>query len=1629
MVEPLLTQDEDVLTRYSQRQEQRTLMAMDAHQLTPRPSPAPTPGTPAQGEQRAFIDAEVTRLSARYGVEPRYVHAILSTESNYAPDAVSSQGAQGLMQLMPGTAKQLGVRNAFDVTENLDGGIRYLKQQLTRYPGRPDLAFAAYNAGPQAVERYGGVPPFPETQQYVKTVGLKVEMAPGGLAERGQAMTPPAGTTVAPDEVRGAGAPPSLPFSPAEQFQRTGVEETTRQALGGMLAAAQQTTRAVEEVADFAGLLPPTGQATRLSELIPQIATSDQPIPAVARSMAQFLTVFVPAATGLAPLGLPVVISGAVAGAASDYLAFDPQQPNVSALVNQLAPQLKNPVTEFLATDPTDAAALNRFRNVIEGAALGTLADVVTQPKAVVEAFVSTVDTMRQSGPMMRSLLTEERGAIGPRRFEPRGRAIEAPDAQVPPAPTVRELAAGDDARRQLTQRAVALADQVEQRIQTQRRAPGGGPRSMAQIAADARALREAGSFPLERLAQMAPGTALNPEEAVAMLEIIGEVATLSRTTALKALANPSAETLEDFWRSFILLGQLDPARYGALAESGRTLRALGNPNARINQFVNQFRRLLQDVPDYTELDLVAQVAALHSLEDFDKYLIHQGRQTPIDDVLDQGALQRLERPRTQATPTPVAPPTAAELRETRRLQRQQAAQTPERQAEIARLRAERDAASQARREQLAAVTRAGGEFGVGATERQRGVRQPQIPTQEELVVRAGGDTGEFAEIIPEPGARPSVAGIERAGGEFGTGATGRTRQAEPERFGAREEELVVRAGTPASEAPALIQERDPTRGVRGIEQAGEDLGLPGPVTELDPRLEPFVRAGDDLLTGPATTNRAVEVAQGGHPAVQGTAATVRFAQGWGKLALRGKLTYDVAQELWINSRLWRVPTHLWAAVSNNAMTLWSIPEEWIAIPFRASTVTEARAFTLGVFEGYWDAFRLASDGLLERFETAKEMGLRSLTRERRPSFERRAARLGLEGPQFGTSKNETAALRRALSADRFREDGIPMSSAWGTGIDVLGELLRLPGRALGAADDFQKLVNYRAELRRLATRDALQEGLSGQGLQRRVAELETQSLLPRELRRQVARQEGVEGPALAERVQARLNTPLTERDLAVHEQAMTKSIERVFQAPLGEASRALLQGRDQVPFAWMVFPFMRTAINEGSAVIQRIPSVLTPMSRVFRENIQAGGEQARRAWANLALGSGLLGLSIYLASQQLTTGTGPDEVGRKEALGRQHYPPNSTWVPGLQEYVPHSRFGVFGPLLTYGADMFEVLSNGSWRTRLQSGEVVDTADTLFWASFFAMKDSMLSRNYLQGVRTLLEVFDPPRAHDLESFKEGSLRAFGRLMSNVLTIPTLRSWEARGDPVQREAFSIFNQVRAGTPNLSSTLPMRRNLYAEPIWTAGGLFYDATSATYNAETGRGTARLRPNLVDGELVRLRLDLRRAERNVRFEGVQDALPLDEWEYDTYVQLAAGRTDPAQLDPAVPEAVRRRAVATAQDTLDSEFQGVTLKQALTTLVQSADYLAEETTDEERVTEIRGIVQHYRAAAKQALLVAYPGTEQVGGTARAQQLAQPVRETAPDRTLRGLGIQAPATRPLRQSDIDRALDNLGVGR
>ena len=129
-----------------------------------------SPSNVPYGKGEKDFEGLIKSASTKYNVDEDLIRSVMRQESGFNPNAVSVCGASGLMQLMPETAKDLGVKNIMDPEDNLMGGVKYLRQMLDRYDGNKTKALAAYNAGPGNVDKYGGVPPFAETQNYVKNI-------------------------------------------------------------------------------------------------------------------------------------------------------------------------------------------------------------------------------------------------------------------------------------------------------------------------------------------------------------------------------------------------------------------------------------------------------------------------------------------------------------------------------------------------------------------------------------------------------------------------------------------------------------------------------------------------------------------------------------------------------------------------------------------------------------------------------------------------------------------------------------------------------------------------------------------------------------------------------------------------------------------------------------------------------------------------------------------------------------------------------------------------------------------------------------------------------------------------------------------------------------------------------------------------------------------------------------------------------------------------------------------------------------------------------------------------------------------------------------------------------------------
>ena len=131
---------------------------------------SPSSVAASKSASKEELDSLISKYASQNSLDPDFVKAVVKQESGFNPSAKSHCGAMGLMQLMPATASSLGVHNPYDPEQNIAGGTKYLKGLMDRFEGNKELALAAYNAGPGAVKKYGGVPPYRETQNYVKNI-------------------------------------------------------------------------------------------------------------------------------------------------------------------------------------------------------------------------------------------------------------------------------------------------------------------------------------------------------------------------------------------------------------------------------------------------------------------------------------------------------------------------------------------------------------------------------------------------------------------------------------------------------------------------------------------------------------------------------------------------------------------------------------------------------------------------------------------------------------------------------------------------------------------------------------------------------------------------------------------------------------------------------------------------------------------------------------------------------------------------------------------------------------------------------------------------------------------------------------------------------------------------------------------------------------------------------------------------------------------------------------------------------------------------------------------------------------------------------------------------------------------
>lgn len=515
--------------------------------------------------------------------------------------------------------------------------------------------------------------------------------------------------------------------------------------------------------------------------------------------------------------------------------------------------------------------------------------------------------------------------------------------------------------------------------------------------------------------------------------------------------------------------------------------------------------------------------------------------------------------------------------------------------------------------------------------------------------------------------------------------------------------------------------------------------------------------------------------------------------------------TRDAMQEAWIMGLLSGPKTHIVNTMSNTAVVFMQMYERKAA-----STISSILGNSGGVQAG---------EAMTQWFGLTQSWkdGLR---------YAAKAAKTGETG--FGMNKIELPQTA-AITSDAFNLS----SGTWaGRAVDGIGNIIRIPGRALAAQDEFFKTIGYRMELNAQALRQAAGEVHAGvipaDGIKARVAEL--------------------------------LENPPENLRMSAVDQALYQT----FTNSPGKLAQSLQSLKAQFPALTVILPFVRTPANILKFTFERTP--LAPLMSSVRADIAAGGARQDLALARLSTGTALMMVAADMAMSGTVSGSGPKDARERQALERTGWQRNSIKVG--DRWYAYNRLDPAGSLLGLAAEMVEILNNS---------EDEDTEESVGEAAVAAVASisaTVMSKTYLSGLADLFEAVSDPKRYT-ESFVQ-------RLVGSA--VPAIVGEAARTvDPYSREVFGMLDAIKRRTPGLSDDLPLRRDLWGRPVTYQSGLgwAYDVFSPIYTKP-----AKAEP--IDDEMLRLGKAVSMPSKKATFQGVNIDLNNYPGAYSRYVELA---------------------------------------------------------------------------------------------------------------------------------------------
>lgn len=536
----------------------------------------------------------------------------------------------------------------------------------------------------------------------------------------------------------------------------------------------------------------------------------------------------------------------------------------------------------------------------------------------------------------------------------------------------------------------------------------------------------------------------------------------------------------------------------------------------------------------------------------------------------------------------------------------------------------------------------------------------------------------------------------------------------------------------------------------------------------------------------------------------------------------------DMFIEYWLNGLLSSFTTDAANVLGNAIVTGMSIPERLLAAGFskvmrspEGYQAGEAAAMTFGAIRHFMKAWSMSKKAFLSGEPSDPMMKLE-------------------QGKYHAISGANVANLpmvqrgRQALSSVGMDDMADTLAGPFSKGVDLLGDLIRLPGRFLTAEDEFFKAWNYGMELEAQAFRKATQSGK--------------------------------DGDELAAVYRDAVNNPSEEVHQVAYDHARYNTFTNDLESDFGKGLQRLANSH---PLAKMILPFVRTPTNIIKYVGARTP--LAAMHPKIRADIMSGDPLRRdMALARISMGTMIIGSAAMMASAGMLTGGGPkrDDKGIKDALRRKGWQPYSLKIGDT--YYSFSRTDPIGMFLGVVADIADVNRYG--------GESVETEEIIAGMTM-AVAENLTSKTYLRGISDLLETVNSGSEKTWQ-------RYINRMGATLFPATSLSAAAARAvDPVVRDTNSLMDKVRSRIPGLSSELPPLRNLWGEPIVLEGGAVANMISPVYTS-----TGKYSP--VDDEIIENEMDIRMPPRTLG--SGHFAVEMTPEQYSRFAQITGAEPHP---------------------------------------------------------------------------------------------------------------------------------------